>query len=469
MRCLKNSRLCMVDLAGSERMEKARTAGTALQEGSMINKSLTCLGKVISGLSETSRAKGISHIPYRDSKLTRILKHSLGGNSKTCLILTCSPDVSDCAETSSTLRFGERAKQVKNRPTINVAIPNEQEIELRVYKEYAQRLLEWGLTGIATRRNSSDARACFNLPQFFPTLCKTGLSNNAIDGSILNVYSLPLVRIDRNESTCDMGEEVDLSKPRKVEVCFGLSDWETALNSLPRISDITQNLFSEYLTIPEIVTTSPDSANVVVKIDPVVLQSFQPWINFSKTLKANLSDKNIIEKGASSSGTLLKDAQLQSCSIDSLKKTKASLTHHCICLVKGESYVCSTPQNISTSSSLEATLASFGQTEEAGGWIHVLKKLLTRMSDSLLFLHPNGRGKTSSNNFLQRQLQLVKNGFINTIEQMNTIQRKHDLEQDKIVTLLLEQRQQLLHLLDVSVIHNCELLKLIPTQFKNAE
>lgn len=76
----------------------------------MINQSLTTLGKVINALTD----KKSSHIPYRESKLTRILSESLGGNSKTCLIITCSPHPYNELETVSTLRFGSRARNIKN-------------------------------------------------------------------------------------------------------------------------------------------------------------------------------------------------------------------------------------------------------------------------------------------------------------------------------------------------------------------
>ena len=75
----------MVDLAGSERVSKSFAKGAALEEAKKINASLSTLGKVISAI-----AKNATHIPYRDSKLTRILKESLGGNNKTTLIVTCS-------------------------------------------------------------------------------------------------------------------------------------------------------------------------------------------------------------------------------------------------------------------------------------------------------------------------------------------------------------------------------------------
>ena len=105
----------MVDLAGSERIDKTGAKGKLLDEANTINKSLTNLGLVIKMLTD----KNATHIPYRDSKLTRILQESLGGNSKTSLIITCSPAKYNLEETLSTLRFGARAKRVKNKPKVN--------------------------------------------------------------------------------------------------------------------------------------------------------------------------------------------------------------------------------------------------------------------------------------------------------------------------------------------------------------
>lgn len=113
---VKCGKLYLVDLAGSEKISKTGATGSVLDEAKAINKSLTNLGIVINALTE---AKGNNHVPYRDSKLTRVLQESLGGNAKTCLIVTCSPSVYNEAETLSTLRFGYRAKKVKNNAKIN--------------------------------------------------------------------------------------------------------------------------------------------------------------------------------------------------------------------------------------------------------------------------------------------------------------------------------------------------------------
>ena len=111
----KVGKLYLVDLAGSEKVGKTGAAGKRLEEAKTINKSLTVLGQVIMNLTDSKS----THIPYRDSKLTRVLQDSLGGNSKTSLIITCSPSPFNLDETIGTLRFGIRAKSVKNKPKIN--------------------------------------------------------------------------------------------------------------------------------------------------------------------------------------------------------------------------------------------------------------------------------------------------------------------------------------------------------------
>ena len=111
----KTGKLYLIDLAGSEKVGKTNVVGKRLEEAKNINKSLTMLGLVIYSLTDGKS----THIPYRDSKLTRVLQDSLGGNSKTSLIITCSPSSYNEAETISTLRFGMRAKAIKNTPKIN--------------------------------------------------------------------------------------------------------------------------------------------------------------------------------------------------------------------------------------------------------------------------------------------------------------------------------------------------------------
>merc|ERR1719313_476124 len=111
------AKLHLVDLAGSERQKSTGAAGDRLKEGAQINLSLSALGNVINALTEQT-GKG-KHIPYRDSKLTRLLQDSLGGNSYTALVCNVSPAISNANETASSLRFAERTKSIENTAVIN--------------------------------------------------------------------------------------------------------------------------------------------------------------------------------------------------------------------------------------------------------------------------------------------------------------------------------------------------------------
>ncbi|TYJ11614.1 hypothetical protein E1A91_A11G288400v1 [Gossypium mustelinum] len=114
---VKSGKLILVDLAGSEKVEKTGAEGRVLEEAKTINKSLSALGNVINALTCGSPAKA-NHIPYRDSKLTRMLQDALGGNSRTALLCCCSPSPSNASESLSTLRFGARAKHIKTSPLV---------------------------------------------------------------------------------------------------------------------------------------------------------------------------------------------------------------------------------------------------------------------------------------------------------------------------------------------------------------
>ena len=108
-------KLYLVDLAGSEKVGKTGVEGIGLEQAKAINKSLSALGNVIAALASDKK----SHVPYRDSKLTRILQESLGGNSRTTIVICCSPASFNEAETRSTLEFGKRAKTIKNVVSVN--------------------------------------------------------------------------------------------------------------------------------------------------------------------------------------------------------------------------------------------------------------------------------------------------------------------------------------------------------------
>lgn len=114
----KSSTINLVDLAGSERADATGATGDRLKEGAAINLSLTALGNVISALADNSSGKNVK-VPYRDSSLTKLLMNALGGNSKTIMIAAISPADINYDESVSTLRYADRAKQIKTKATVN--------------------------------------------------------------------------------------------------------------------------------------------------------------------------------------------------------------------------------------------------------------------------------------------------------------------------------------------------------------
>jgi len=129
----KTGMLYLVDLAGSEMVRKTGASGHQLEEAKTINKSLSALGQVINALTD-DRA---SHVPYRDSKLTRLLQDSLGGNTKTVMCANCGPAEYNYDETVTTLRYANRAKNIKNKPKIN---EDPKDAMLREFQEEIKRL-----------------------------------------------------------------------------------------------------------------------------------------------------------------------------------------------------------------------------------------------------------------------------------------------------------------------------------------
>ncbi len=130
---IRVGKLNLVDLAGSERQSKTGATGDRLKEATKINLSLSALGNVISALIDGKS----QHIPYRDSKLTRILQDSLGGNTKTVMCANAGPAEYNYDETISTLRYANRAKNIKNKPKIN---EDPKDAMLREYQEEISRL-----------------------------------------------------------------------------------------------------------------------------------------------------------------------------------------------------------------------------------------------------------------------------------------------------------------------------------------
>ncbi|XP_013410614.1 kinesin-like protein KIF27 isoform X2 [Lingula anatina] len=138
-----------VDLAGSERANRTGNVGDRFKESVHINSGLLALGNVISALGDTK--KKVSHIPYRDSKITRMLKDSLGGNAQTLMICCISPAVCNFDETLNALKYANRAKHIRNKPVVNRDPQSlkfeEMQSEIKALKEELQRQRTTLMTG----------------------------------------------------------------------------------------------------------------------------------------------------------------------------------------------------------------------------------------------------------------------------------------------------------------------------------
>ncbi|CAL1536848.1 unnamed protein product [Lymnaea stagnalis] len=165
----------LVDLAGSERCKRTQAEGERFKEGVNINRGLLALGNVISALGEEGHKR--NHIPYRDSKLTRILQDSLGGNSHTLMIACVSPADSNIEETLNTLRYADRARKIKNKPIINRDPQAAEIMRLKTLVQQLQgQLLQGGLS-MCNIKSDTSTSICSTI---------TTLDNSAEDLNKLN-------------------------------------------------------------------------------------------------------------------------------------------------------------------------------------------------------------------------------------------------------------------------------------------
>ncbi|XP_042507503.1 kinesin-like protein KIN-4A isoform X2 [Macadamia integrifolia] len=132
------AKLHLVDLAGSERAKRTGSDGLRFKEGVHINRGLLALGNVISALGDEKKRKEGMHVPYRDSKLTRLLQDSLGGNSRTVMIACISPTDINAEETLNTLKYANRARNIQNKPIVNRDPVSSEMLRMKQRLEYLQ-------------------------------------------------------------------------------------------------------------------------------------------------------------------------------------------------------------------------------------------------------------------------------------------------------------------------------------------
>ena len=175
---IRVAKLNLIDLAGSERQGKTGASGVRLKEATKINLSLSALGNVISALVDGK----CSHVPFRDSKLTRLLQDSLGGNTKTLMLACLSPADNNADETLSTLRYANRAKSIKNKPKIN---EDPKDALIRQFQEEILKLKELlAKNALPQTTLPTEAASTFDRKMLSPHPC--GIANEKKDNDVLN-------------------------------------------------------------------------------------------------------------------------------------------------------------------------------------------------------------------------------------------------------------------------------------------
>ena len=225
----RNSKLVLIDLAGSEMVKKTKAQGSTLKEAKMINKSLSALGNVIKALVERT-----PHVPYRDSKLTRLLQDSLGGNSKTALIIACSSSEYNVVETLSTLRFGTRAKSIKNKPIVNEEFTV---AEYKVMLAKANKMIETLRSGKGanedasgasknTDRELADARARIEHleAEIEDRDAELAVTKEAVSGHLLKISGLEQAKLASEQAARALKQSMDANMLKLKQKEFQLNE-----------------------------------------------------------------------------------------------------------------------------------------------------------------------------------------------------------------------------------------------------
>ncbi|EDV96658.1 kinesin-like protein Klp68D [Drosophila grimshawi] len=201
---IKVGKLNLIDLAGSERQSKTGASAERLKEASKINLALSSLGNVISALAENS-----PHVPYRDSKLTRLLQDSLGGNSKTIMIANIGPSNYNYNETLTTLRYAQRAKNIQNQPIKN---EDPQDAKLKEYQAEIERLKRLIAPQQQQRTEKLAAAAKKRVKKPKREQPRRALTDSAVQEQQLHVEEEAESEADASEPESDKENEAEVAK-----------------------------------------------------------------------------------------------------------------------------------------------------------------------------------------------------------------------------------------------------------------
>ena len=240
---LKVGKLNLVDLAGSENIGRSGAVTKRAKEAGMINQSLLTLGRVINALVEHS-----PHIPYRESKLTRILQDSLGGRTKTCILAAVSPAKCSIEETLSTLDYAHRAKNIRNKPEVNQKMTKR-----ALIKDYVNQieLLKADLT--ATREKNG----IYLSAESYNSL------KSEIQGNKTSVDEMTKLLSSRKEEIEELENKFRLQSDKMTEVETKLMEAAEEINAKQRnIDELNQNveILRKFLTEQEVLTAAHEKS-----------------------------------------------------------------------------------------------------------------------------------------------------------------------------------------------------------------
>ncbi|CAO0803432.1 unnamed protein product [Mucor circinelloides] len=284
------SKFHFVDLAGSERLKRTKAEGNRAREGISINSGLLALGNVISALGDESR-KSV-HIPYRDSKLTRLLQDSLGGNSQTLMMACVSPSDSNFLETLSTLKYANRARNIKNKVTINQEFAGSS-VEVNQLRSQVARLkLELNALRGANSNNAGGGGAMKSTTTYSSS---DMMINNMVNGSSTAAAKVLKEEIDRlkarvrqmSDDICRITTERDsLQMERELAQHMNSEDWPNLMEQLQQRPGSSASLTDQNMPL----TSLPIIAQYQKAIQDLrnELTDTQERLAFSESIRAPL-------------------------------------------------------------------------------------------------------------------------------------------------------------------------------------
>ena len=366
-RIITSSDLYLVDLAGSERVKKTGATADRLKEAKLINQSLLALGNVISALSDPKS----THISYRDSKLTRLLQNSLGGNSKTALIVTVSPSTYNTDETISSLFFALRAMKVQNKPTVNKSVDYQaicqklQEDLDKLNDDYAKLKIEYEKVVTELDRIKKSEK-------YLEIKKSIDINNidNINEGNLINMNE----KSEKSEKNGGVGQSKNPAEIQKIK-----SDYKKKIKKLEEFyENLMKNKTEEY-------------ENILKKVDSIVYEK-----------------ESQLDKLTSEIGELNKTIKSQKADIDDLTKEKEELQKSVM--------------DLSTQVQEHKDLMNVNRTEkeykalieQLNDTISTLENKILKMEDSSL-INENSKYKISEN---------LKTRIDDMQEEMNVLNKK---------------------------------------------